>query len=30
MDAIGAAIIIFTVIGIPIICITILKCKDKY
>lgn len=30
MDAIGAALIIFVLYGIPLICITILKLKDKY
>ena len=30
MEVIGTALILFVLWGIPIICITILKCKDKY
>lgn len=30
MEALGAALIIFVLYGIPVICITILKMKDKY
>ncbi len=30
MEAIGAALVIFTLFGIPVICITILKLYDKY